>query len=146
MPGPPKRFAQGIGAVFTVGAVVLAYGFDQVTAAYVVIGVLMVAAGLEAAVGFCLGCKVFALLMQGRDRPRDRVRALQRHLGGAPAPRRRRPLSRPPPVDGRLPRAVAPAVLDGEVVEALHQVGVEGEVERREAGVELLGPARADDR
>lgn len=64
VPGPPKRFAQGIGAGFTVSAVVLAYGFDQVTAAYVLVGVLTVAAGLEAFVGFCLGCKAFALLMR----------------------------------------------------------------------------------
>ena len=64
VPGPPKRFAQGIGAAFTVSAVVLAYGFGQVGAAYVLIGVLTVAAGLEAFVGFCLGCKVFALLMK----------------------------------------------------------------------------------
>jgi hypothetical protein len=62
--GPPKRFAQGIGAAFTVSAVVLAAAFDQVAAAYVLIGVLTIAAGLEAFVGFCLGCRVFALLMK----------------------------------------------------------------------------------
>lgn len=64
VPGPPKRFAQGIGAVFTVGAVVLASGFDQPTAASVLIGALTVAAGLEAFAGLCLGCKVFALLVR----------------------------------------------------------------------------------
>lgn len=64
VPGPPKRFAQGIGAGVTVGAVVLAYGLDQVPAAFVLIGVLTVAAGLEAFVGFCLGCKVFAMLIR----------------------------------------------------------------------------------
>lgn len=64
VPGPPKRFAQGIGAAFTVSAVILAYGFGQVSAAYVLIAVLTLAAGLEAFVGFCLGCKVFALLMR----------------------------------------------------------------------------------
>lgn len=62
--GPPKRFAQGIGAVFTVSAVVLAYGFDQVPAAYALVAALTIAAGLEAFVGLCLGCKVFALLMR----------------------------------------------------------------------------------
>ena len=35
--------------------------------------------------------------------------------------------------------------LGGERVEALHQVGVEGEVERGDARVELLGPARPRD-
>jgi len=64
VPGPPKRFAQGIGAAFTVTAVVLASGFGAVTAAYVLIGVLLVAASLEAFVGFCLGCAVFAILMR----------------------------------------------------------------------------------
>jgi len=64
VPGPPKRFAQGIGAAFTVSAVVLAYGFGQVGAAYVLIGLLTIAAGLEAFAGFCLGCKVFAVLIK----------------------------------------------------------------------------------
>lgn len=62
--GPPKRFAQGIGAAFTVSAATLTYGFDQWGAAQVLLGALVVAAGLEAFVGFCLGCKVFALLMR----------------------------------------------------------------------------------
>jgi hypothetical protein len=62
--GPPKRFAQGIGVVFSVTAAVLALGFDQRGAAYVVLGLLVVAATLEAALGLCLGCKVFALLMR----------------------------------------------------------------------------------
>lgn len=62
--GPPKRFAQGIGAVFSVTAAMLALAFDQWTAAQIVLGVLVVAASLEAFVGFCLGCKVFGLLMR----------------------------------------------------------------------------------
>ncbi|HUR49111.1 MAG TPA: DUF4395 domain-containing protein [Acidimicrobiales bacterium] len=64
VPGPPKRFAQGIGAVFSVTAAVLALGFGNTEAAYVVLGLLSVAAGLEAAFAFCLGCKVFALLIK----------------------------------------------------------------------------------
>jgi hypothetical protein len=64
VPGPPKRFAQGIGAVFSVTAVVLAVGFGLVGAAYVVLGLLVVAASLEAFLGICLGCKVFAVLMR----------------------------------------------------------------------------------
>ena len=63
-PGPPKRFAQGIGAVLTVSAAVLALAFDQRGAAYVLLGMLVVAASLEAFLGFCLGCKIFALLMR----------------------------------------------------------------------------------
>lgn len=64
VPGPPKRFAQAIGAAFTVTAAVLTYGFGQFGAAQVVLGVLVVAASLEAFAGFCLGCQAFALLMR----------------------------------------------------------------------------------
>jgi hypothetical protein len=64
VPGPPKRFAQGIGAVFSVTAAVLALGFDAWGAAQVVLGLLAVAASLEAFLGLCLGCKAFALLMR----------------------------------------------------------------------------------
>jgi hypothetical protein len=62
--GPPKRFAQGIGAVFSVTALVLAFGFGAVDAARVVVALLAGAAVLEAALAFCLGCKVFAVLMR----------------------------------------------------------------------------------
>lgn len=64
VPGPPKRFAQLIGAVFTVTAAVLTIGFGQLGAAQVVLGLLLVAASLEAFAGLCLGCQVFALLMR----------------------------------------------------------------------------------
>lgn len=64
VPGPPKRFAQGMGVGFTVAAAVLGFGFGQWGAAEVVLGMLLVAASLEAFVGLCLGCKVFALLMR----------------------------------------------------------------------------------
>ena len=64
VPGPPKRFAQGIGAVVSVTAAVLALGFGLEGAAYAVLGVLVVAAGLESALGFCIGCRMFALLVR----------------------------------------------------------------------------------
>ncbi len=69
--GPPKRFAQGIGAVFTVTAVVATYGFGSFTVAQVVLGMLVVAASLEAFAGFCLGCKAFALLMRAGVIPEE---------------------------------------------------------------------------
>jgi len=62
--GPPKRFAQGIGAVFTLTAVIATYGFDSFGFAQVVLGLLVVAASLEAFAGYCLGCKMFAILMR----------------------------------------------------------------------------------
>jgi hypothetical protein len=63
VPGPPKRFAQGIGATFTVGALVLIVAGAK-TAAFALVGLLLVAAGLEAFAGFCLGCWLFARLMR----------------------------------------------------------------------------------
>jgi hypothetical protein len=64
VPGPPKRFAQGIGVAFSVSAAVLALGFGLTGAAYVVLGLLIVAATLESVFGLCLGCRAFALLMR----------------------------------------------------------------------------------
>lgn len=63
VPGPPKRFAQGIGAAFSVTAAVLT-GLGHWEAAQAVLAALAAAAFLEAALGLCLGCKAFALLMQ----------------------------------------------------------------------------------
>lgn len=62
-PGPPKRFAQSLGAFVTVAGVVLAFGFGLTPAAYVVAALLVVLAGLESLLGFCLGCTIFAALM-----------------------------------------------------------------------------------
>jgi hypothetical protein len=64
VPGPPKRFAQGIGAAFSVTAAVLALGFGLRGAAYLLMGLLVVAASMESFAGYCLGCKAFALLMR----------------------------------------------------------------------------------
>jgi hypothetical protein len=63
VPGPPKRFAQGIGSVVTTGAVgVLALGFPMATQA--LLGLMIVAAGLESIFAFCIGCRIFAGLMR----------------------------------------------------------------------------------
>ncbi|HEY7633307.1 MAG TPA: DUF4395 domain-containing protein, partial [Thermoleophilaceae bacterium] len=64
VPGPPKRFAQGIGVAFSLTAAVLALGFAEHTAAYVVLALLIVAATLESVFGICLGCRLFTLLMR----------------------------------------------------------------------------------
>ncbi len=68
--GPPKRFAQSIGLACTAGASV-AWLFGEPTISIAVIGVLIVAASLEAFVGFCLGCKIFALGMKLGIVPED---------------------------------------------------------------------------
>ena len=63
VPGPPKRFAQGIGAAMsTAAAILLAAGLAP--AAWFLLAVLMVAASLEAFAGFCLGCAIFGLLQR----------------------------------------------------------------------------------
>lgn len=64
VPGPPKRFAQSIGAVFSITIAVLALAIGATTGATVLLLVLTAFATLEAAFGFCLGCQVFALLMR----------------------------------------------------------------------------------
>ncbi len=64
VPGPPKRFAQGMGAAMSTAAAVLALGFGLHTAADVLLSLLVVAAGFEAVLAYCLGCKAFALLMR----------------------------------------------------------------------------------
>lgn len=62
--GPPKRFAQGIGATLSTAAVVLYFGFGLDTAAFVLVGLITVAATLESVFALCLGCKLFAVLMR----------------------------------------------------------------------------------
>jgi hypothetical protein len=60
---PPKRVAQAIGATFSISAAVLALGLHQPTTAYALLGLVIVAAALEAVLGLCLGCTAFAALM-----------------------------------------------------------------------------------
>ncbi len=64
VPGPPKRFAQGIGAVLSTGALVAWAAFGWSLVADVLVGMIVVAATLESVLGLCLGCKLFALLMR----------------------------------------------------------------------------------
>lgn len=64
VPGPPKRFAQGMGLAFSTTALVLAFGFGLTTAAWIVVGMLAAAAFLESAFGLCLGCVIFGRLAQ----------------------------------------------------------------------------------
>lgn len=61
--GPPKRFAQAIGATVTLTATVfLAFGHTAVT--QWLLGLMIVAAGLESIFAICLGCIVFGWLMR----------------------------------------------------------------------------------
>ena len=62
--GPPKRFAQAIGATFSVTAVVCYFAFGLTTLAFVFVGAITIAATLESVFAYCLGCKIFAVLMR----------------------------------------------------------------------------------
>jgi Domain of unknown function (DUF4395) len=64
VPGPPKRFAQGMGATISLAAVVAYFGFGSSGAAYVLLGAIVVAATLESVFAFCVGCTIFGLLMR----------------------------------------------------------------------------------
>ena len=64
VPGPPKRFAQGMGLAMSTTAALLALALDAGTAAWAVTGVLAAAATLESVFALCLGCQVFAALMR----------------------------------------------------------------------------------
>lgn len=63
VPGPPKRFAQGMGVVFSTGAL-LSWGLAAHAVAYGLIAALVVAATLESVFAICLGCLVFNRLMR----------------------------------------------------------------------------------
>ena len=63
VPGPPKRFAQGIGAVVTVAAA-LAWWAGASALAVALVGLIVVGATLESVFAYCIGCRAFAALMR----------------------------------------------------------------------------------
>ncbi len=71
VPGPPKRFAQAIGATLSITAAVAHFGFGATSLALLLVGAITIAASLESALGFCLGCKIFGLLMRAGIVPED---------------------------------------------------------------------------
>lgn len=64
VPGPPKRFAQTIGAVTTTVGSLLAIGFGIDAAGYAVFGILALFAGMESVLSYCVGCRLFSLLIR----------------------------------------------------------------------------------
>jgi uncharacterized protein DUF4395 len=62
--GPPKRFAQGMGATISLAALIAYFGFGSSGVAYVLLGLIVVAATLESVFAFCLGCAIFGILMR----------------------------------------------------------------------------------
>ena len=62
VPGPPKRFAQGIGLIFSLfTAITFVVNLNSIS--ILLISILILFAALEAFIGFCAGCKVFKLLI-----------------------------------------------------------------------------------
>jgi hypothetical protein len=62
-PGPAKRFAQIVGAAFTLTATAVYFAGFRVEA-FALVGVIAVFASLEAGFGLCVGCKAFYLGMR----------------------------------------------------------------------------------
>jgi hypothetical protein len=71
VPGPPKRFAQAIGAAISTTAAVLALTAGAETAADLLVAVLVVAATLESVFAICIGCWMFGLLMRAGVIPEE---------------------------------------------------------------------------
>lgn len=63
VPGPPKRFAQAIGLILSLTAIVFFFDVDSPIAAKSILLVLTIFAALESFLVFCAGCFVFNRLM-----------------------------------------------------------------------------------
>lgn len=70
VPGPPKRFAQGVGTVVSTTALIL-FLAGAAPAAWIALAILIAAASLEAFAGFCLGCVIFGVLQRRGLIPED---------------------------------------------------------------------------
>jgi uncharacterized membrane protein len=64
IPGPPKRFAQGIGAVLATAATLLWFVAGLHLAALVLVALVGIATTLESVFAFCIGCRIFDILMR----------------------------------------------------------------------------------
>jgi len=69
--GPPKRFAQTVGLVFTFVAIVFIYVVEDSTTGEIILGVLATFALMESALGFCAGCFMFGFLIKWGVIPED---------------------------------------------------------------------------
>ncbi len=71
VPGPPKRFAQAIGAALTtIGSILLIF-FGLQGAAIAVLAIMAVFATLESVFALCVGCQIFQVLIRVGLIPRD---------------------------------------------------------------------------
>ena len=84
VPGPPKRFAQGMGAAITTTALIL-WLAGATTAVDVLLVMLVAAAGLESILAYCIGCKIFGICAVRLPRARG-PRARAESQPARPAP------------------------------------------------------------
>lgn len=63
VPGPPKRFAQGIGLVFSLSATVVGLSVGWSSARWILLP-LIGGATLEGFFGYCVGCTIFGWLIR----------------------------------------------------------------------------------
>ena len=68
--GPPKRFAQTIGLIFSTTAFIMLL-LDLILAFQITLTILVIFAMLESIVGFCAGCFVFKYLMKWKIIPQS---------------------------------------------------------------------------
>jgi hypothetical protein len=71
VPGPPKRFAQTLGAFISMTALMLAFPGKRPQAANALVGMIAIFATLESGFGFCIGCQIFGVLMKLGVIPED---------------------------------------------------------------------------
>jgi hypothetical protein len=83
--GPPKRFAQSIGAVVTLTGTVCYFGFGLTDVTYGLLGLLVTFAFLESVFGLCVGCKIFGLGMKLNLVPPDVCAECENIWSRAPA-------------------------------------------------------------
>lgn len=69
--GPPKRFAQAVGLVFSSLAIIALFGAGSLVVSRYIMSVLTLFAAMEAFLGFCAGCFVFSHLMRWRIIPKS---------------------------------------------------------------------------
>ena len=79
VPGPPKRFAQAIGATLTSAAAVAHLGFGATGLARLLLAAIVLAALLESVFAICLGCLLFGQLMRAGVISADVCRACEEY-------------------------------------------------------------------
>lgn len=62
--GPPKRFAQSIGFIFSVAATTAFFVAGSPLIGNTILAILALFALLESALAFCAGCKIFSILIK----------------------------------------------------------------------------------